>query len=183
VTLAAASGRTEVLTYLLSRLFHGMIDMEAKDENGHTALIVACRLHITTAAVELLLQNGADPRNNETTGQDLLELVHGNKAQKRRWILAARADPERARHLHNVRYMLERAPLPKETTTKTTKRIETGSTVTTIVTRTTTMPKPVVKMMGRARKRGRGEEAEEEEKKLVRVFGYVTGLRALEPAG
>jgi len=45
------------------------------------------------------------------------------------------------------------------------------------------MPKPVVKAMCRARKRGRGEEAEEEEKKLVRVFGYVTGLSALQPVG
>lgn len=176
VMLAVLSGRTEVLAYLLGRRFHGMIDLEAKGKNGHTALMLACKDPDTlAAAVELLLQGGADPRKNEVTGHCPLALVIGEEDQKKKsLIVAARAEPERARQLHKVRYLLERMPEPERRTTTTI--------TTTIVT-----PKPVV-TVGRHGKRKRkrkreeveeedevAEEEGEEEGRLVGVIEYVVG--------
>jgi hypothetical protein len=180
VMLAVLSGRTEVLTYLLSRRFHGMIDLEAKDANGYTALMLAC--NYTLNAIELLLQSGADPRKNETTGHCLVALLGGKDAQKNYWLVAARAEPERERHLYRVRCMLERMPEPESKTTTTS--IETKESIFTTITTSVVTPKPVV-TVGRHGKRKRKREwaekdevageDEEEEGRLVGVIEYVVG--------
>jgi len=156
VMLAVLSGTTEVLSYLLSRRFYGMIDLEAKDTNGHTALMLACKGGPDTlAAVELLLQSGADPRKNETTCHCPLGLMSGEEAQKKKksLLLAARAEPERARQLHKIRYMLERMPEAERRTTTTS--IEMKETIITTITTMIVTPEPVVTV-------GAWEEEEEE---------------------
>jgi len=157
VMLAVLSGTTEVLSYLLSRRFDGMIDLEAKDTNGHTALMLACKGGPDTlAAVELLLQSGADPRKNETTCHCPLGLISGEEAQKKKkksLLLAARAEPERARQLHKIRYMLERMPEAERRTTTTS--IEMKETIITTITTMIVTPEPVVTV-------GAWEEEEEE---------------------